>query len=329
MDGRFVARSAHYFTCSFVRYNSSSLCCLSFLYPTNYYLLPTMAFLHSFPFVLAVFAVFTPVTTAQQCYGLDGIALDSTYTPCNLGAKHSSCCATKRTNGSPDICLSNGLCMSTQREEIGMIWQTGCTDKTSQDTTCSQVCSSNTSGMTKRSTPVTAWQIQTCNYGTYCCRAAGDRRSCCDNASVPKITTNSIGTLGLQANTTTATDFNITEAVQLNAPSMRAPLEDDAPPILNSCEKERRKLAVVSGIIGGILGTALLVSVGVTYWMYTRERRQRRLKQHYEKQFSQTNAYRKALASTVSLVGNRSMEDLHHEINGLYASVTTAATRSN
>ena len=34
------------------------------------------------------------------------------------------------------------------------------------------------------------------------------------------------------------------------------------------------------------------------YWMYKREKRQRKQKEHYEEQFSQTNAYRKALASS-------------------------------
>lgn len=91
-------------------------------------------------FFLYVFATFVAVTTSQKCYGLDGNALDSTYEPCNPSAKHSGCCATKRTNASADICLDNGLCMATHDEQMGMIWQSGCTDATGQDVACPKVC---------------------------------------------------------------------------------------------------------------------------------------------------------------------------------------------
>jgi len=299
-----------------------------------------MAWQLSLQSVFALLAVFIAVTTAQQCYGFDGIALDNTYTPCNPGAKHSGCCATKRTNESPDICLDNGLCMSTKSEELGMIWQTGCTDKTGRDTACSKVCSNdsthtallilrfginNSTALDKINelTSVTAWQIQTCNYGTYCCRAAGDRRSCCDDANVRKISTNSIGALLLWANNTTATASSTTKSAQATASSKGTPLADTAAPLLNSCEKKIHKLVVV----GGILGATVLALVGAVYWMYTRERKQRKLKHHYEKQFSQTNAYRKALASTVSLMGNLSTEDLQYKSNAVYASVATSSTR--
>jgi len=47
------------------------------------------------------------------------------------------------------------------------------------------------------------------------------------------------------------------------------------------------------------------------FWMYKREKRQRKLKEHYEEQFSQTNAYRKALASSAgSCRGSVMMDDL-------------------
>jgi hypothetical protein len=39
-------------------------------------------------------------------------------------------------------------------------------------------------------------------------------------------------------------------------------------------------------------------------WMYKMEKRQRKLKEHYEEQFSQTAAYRRTIASTASLMGS-------------------------
>lgn len=91
-------------------------------------------------YLLFLLAAFVAVVFGQQCYGLDGTALDDSYTPCNSNGKHSGCCATKRTDGSPDICLDNGLCMRTQNEMIGTIWQSGCTDKTGKDAACPRVC---------------------------------------------------------------------------------------------------------------------------------------------------------------------------------------------
>lgn len=164
---------------------------------------------------------------------------------------------------------------------------------------------------------VVAWQIQTCNYGMYCCRAAGDRRSCCDDASAPKINTNSIGALQVPMDTTTTTKPNTNESAHVITSSTGTPLTATAASDIDSCEKERHKVTVIGGTLGGLLAAAILASSGAIYWMYTRERRQRRLKQHYEKQFSQTNAYRKALASTVSLRASLSMEDLQSKSNGV------------
>jgi hypothetical protein len=90
--------------------------------------------------LLSIFATFVAVTVGQKCYGLDGTALDDSYAPCNTNAKHSGCCATKRTTGSPDICLDNGLCLATNNELMGTIWQSGCTDATGRDTACPRMC---------------------------------------------------------------------------------------------------------------------------------------------------------------------------------------------
>lgn len=88
---------------------------------------------------LPLFVTLISVTVSQKCYGLDGKALDNTFAPCNPNAKHSGCCATKRTTGS-DICLDNGLCMATTNELMGTIWQNGCTDATGKSEACPRMC---------------------------------------------------------------------------------------------------------------------------------------------------------------------------------------------
>jgi hypothetical protein len=95
--------------------------------------------MHSRVTFLSLFAALAAVASSQTCYGLDGTTLDDTFAPCNPSAKHSGCCATIRSSGA-DICLDNGLCMSTRDETIGMIWQSGCTDATGKDVACPKIC---------------------------------------------------------------------------------------------------------------------------------------------------------------------------------------------
>jgi hypothetical protein len=97
--------------------------------------------MHSCITFLSVFATFVAVAISQQCFGLDGSQLDNTFAPCYPNAKHSGCCATNRSSGA-DICLSNGLCMSTSGELMGMIWQSGCTDRSGKDMACPKICPS-------------------------------------------------------------------------------------------------------------------------------------------------------------------------------------------
>lgn len=92
--------------------------------------------------LLTAFATLVAVTTSQKCYGLDGTQLDDTFAPCNPTAKFSGCCATQKSSD-PDICLSNGLCMSTRADLVGMIWQNGCTDATGKDIACPKLCPSS------------------------------------------------------------------------------------------------------------------------------------------------------------------------------------------
>jgi hypothetical protein len=98
--------------------------------------------MHSFTTILSVFPTLIALAVGQQCYDLGGNALDNSFAPCNPGAKHSGCCATKRSSGA-DICLDSGLCMATRGEFAGMIWQNGCTDRTGKDIACPKMCPSS------------------------------------------------------------------------------------------------------------------------------------------------------------------------------------------
>ncbi|KAF1839493.1 hypothetical protein BDW02DRAFT_155016 [Decorospora gaudefroyi] len=255
--------------------------------------------------LLSVFAtVVAAAATSQKCYGVDGTALNGTYTPCNPSAKHSACCA------SSDICLSNGLCMATTGASIGQLFQSGCTDKSGKDTACPQkMCPGASDDFDDDLTPVSSWQLQTCDYGKYCCRATTDTRSCCNNASAPKLTTTFSATLQLQTSTPTASPSseptNIAGPAVAILPTPTTTTDND-----NSCQQEKRQTAIVGGTIGSLFGSIILGLSATILWMYKREKKQRRLKEHYEEQFSQTNAYRKALASSAgSPRGSLSLEE--------------------
>jgi hypothetical protein len=75
------------------------------------------------------------------------------------------------------------------------------------------------------------------------------------------------------------------------------------------CKSEKHKTAVVGGVLGGVLGPAVLALIGLVFWMSKREQRQRKLKEHYEEQFSQTWAYRKAMAASSTSMKT----DVHEE----------------
>lgn len=78
------------------------------------------------------------------------------------------------------------------------------------------------------------------------------------------------------------------------------------------CRSEKHKTVVVGGVLGGILGSTVVGLLGLTYWMWKREQRQRKLKEHYEEQFAQTWAYRKAMATSMTSMKT----DTHEEFMG-------------
>ncbi|EMD95495.1 hypothetical protein COCC4DRAFT_155910 [Bipolaris maydis ATCC 48331] len=235
--------------------------------------------------LLTVLVTLAAVVKSQQCYGVDGSLLDKSYTPCNPSAKNSGCCA------SGDICLSNGLCMGTQGASIGVIFSRGCTDSTGKDVACPQQCSGGSSNSNSASTTA-AWQLETCDSGEYCCRAANSTKSCCNNPTAPRVTSPLSATLQIPAPASTPAADSPDQEPASSSPRPTLP-------ITSNCQEEKTHTAIVGAILGGLLGGIILGLIIAVRWMYKRERRQRRLKEHYETQMSKTNAYRKALEETV------------------------------
>ncbi|KAF1993708.1 hypothetical protein P154DRAFT_62036 [Amniculicola lignicola CBS 123094] len=253
------------------------------------------------------------LAAGQTCYGLDGSTLDSSYASCkSSGTQHSGCCATNRSAGSADICLGNGLCMATNDVYMGTIWQNGCTDPTGQDEGCPRLCPDardNFEGLNQ----VPAWNIQMCDFGSYCCRAAGDRGNCCNNATAPKATTTLLGAFVLPTTASKASAAAATissagsnqvtpspepSSIFATAVSTGKPFEisttaTPTPQPAATCKKD--KSAMVGGAVGGTLSAIILGLIGLLVWFWRREKHQRKMKEHYEEQFGQNFAWRRTL----------------------------------
>jgi len=154
---------------------------------------------------------------------------------------------------------------------------------------------------------VPEWQLQTCNVGKYCCRAANDQQSCCNNSTAPKVTATLGATLQLPTLPATSETEDIVAPAVTSAPSQAT----------NTCKTTENHLAIATIVVGVFLSTIIIGLVVTTLWIYKEEKRQRKLKEHYESQFSQTNAYRKALASSAaSTHGGDFMEDIKVKCSG-------------
>ncbi|KAF1955884.1 hypothetical protein CC80DRAFT_81553 [Byssothecium circinans] len=265
----------------------------------------------------------------QKCYGLLGNELDSTYAPCKSSTKHSGCCAIRRPVGSVDICLDNGLCMATNDEYMGSIWQKGCTDPTGKDPGCPKLCPDVTDDFAGGK-KAHAWNIQMCDFGSYCCRGVDDRSNCCNNATAPKIKTTFLGAFQFETSTAgvsstlTPTTATATPAIPTTTPAINAPqvagtaVSTGAPfaitptDLPSLCAAEKRKIAsTVGGAVGGIMGAAIIGLLAVMFWMHKKEKRQRRLKEHYE---AQSYTHR---PGPVTVVYEKESEEVGNEVDDL------------
>jgi hypothetical protein len=175
--------------------------------------------------------------------------------------------------------------------------------------------------------PVPAWNIQTCDFGTYCCRAINDKSSCCNNSTAPTFKSSTLGSWDFKAAAIAAVGSSIVssdDSSSISTPSASSstaspsPKETQATLITNAdvCESEKQKTVIVGGVLGGILGAVVIGLLGVIFWMAKREQRQRKLKEHYEEQFAQTWAYRKHIAASTASVKDEKLDrvDSHAEI---------------
>jgi hypothetical protein len=111
----------------------------------------------------------------------------------------------------------------------------------------------------------------------------------------------------MQAHTATSiipSATSVPTQVVASAVSTGPPFAATAAPASDVCKKERHQTAVVGGTIGGLFGAIIIGLLGALFWIYKQEKRQRKLKEHYEEQFVQTTNYRQKIASSaVSIMG--------------------------
>ena len=176
-------------------------------------------------------------------------------------------------------------------------------------------------------TPVPAWNIQTCDFGTYCCRAINDKSSCCNNSTAPTFKSSTLGSWDFKSAAIAAvgsSDLTSDDSSSISTPAASSPTASPSPEatqatlITNAdvCESEKQKTVIVGGALGGILGAVVIGLLGVIFWMAKREQRQRKLKEHYEEQFAQTWAYRKHIAASTASVKDERLDriDSHEEM---------------
>jgi hypothetical protein len=130
----------------------------------------------------------------------------------------------------------------------------------------------------------------------------------------------SIGLASLPTSTSTSSSSTSDPTnVVATAVSTGSPLSATATPASNNCEIEKKQNAIVGGTIGGLFGAMAVGLAAALFWMHKQELRQRKLKEHYEEQFSQTAAYRRVLASSAaSLMGTDTRDELNTKSGGAW-----------
>ncbi|UNI21289.1 hypothetical protein JDV02_007291 [Purpureocillium takamizusanense] len=198
-----------------------------------------------------------PIHAAKQCYWMDGTITDNVVQPCNPDADVSPCCALNKPK--PDLCLSSGLCYAQDSGVEGFLYSDGCTDRSGEDERCPHFCFDRTE---KRA----AYNVLQCEAGNpssqFCCRASSDNKNCCGNKTA--LLSTSIGTIVFPTKATSSTTGGpSTLPTATTTPGLGGGLGSSTcgPPSSEACPKD--KTAVVGGAVGGVLGAALLVALGV------------------------------------------------------------------
>ncbi|RDA88941.1 hypothetical protein CP532_0662, partial [Ophiocordyceps camponoti-leonardi (nom. inval.)] len=192
----------------------------------------------------------------RQCYGIDGTPSGESSQPCNADAVFSPCCDTNKAK--PDICLSSGLCYAQDSGFEGFIYSNGCTDPTGMADACPHVCPDRTNNW-KGGPVVGSYNVLQCSSGNhFCCRKAFDSENCCGNTAAA-VSVN-VGQLVLPTPTPSP------------SPTTSAVCHPDRAVSAEQCPKDS-SVAVVAGAVGGVLGAALLASLGALAVVCLRRKR--------------------------------------------------------
>ncbi|PNY24450.1 N-acetyltransferase eso1 [Tolypocladium capitatum] len=209
--------------------------------------------------VLGALLFVSPLRAAKTCYYIDGSEADGTQMPCNTVAEFSSCCSLAKDR--PDICLSSGLCYAQASGYEGLIYSNGCTDRTGKAAECPHFCPDRTNGW-KGGPAVGLYNVLQCDAGNkYCCRKVGDQRNCCSNSTA--VVSINIGLLQLPTKTTSVgagATATVTASAASAASAACNAVQNASAPAQNACPKDNT--AIVGGAVGGVLGAALLASLG-------------------------------------------------------------------
>ncbi|PFH56878.1 hypothetical protein XA68_15828 [Ophiocordyceps unilateralis] len=212
------------------------------------------------PSLLALLVLASPLSAAkQQCYHIDGTPSADSSQPCNPEAVFSPCCDTNKAK--PDICLSSGLCYAQDSGFEGFIYSNGCTDPSGKADACPHVCPDRTNNW-KGGPVIGSYNVLQCREGGhFCCRKAMDSENCCGVADAA-VSVN-IGQLRFPTSTATTTSTTTTPTSAVCHPDRAVSGE--------GCPKDNS--AVVGGAVGGVLGAALLGSLGALAVMCLRRGR--------------------------------------------------------
>ncbi|RDA94740.1 hypothetical protein CP533_6720 [Ophiocordyceps camponoti-saundersi (nom. inval.)] len=212
--------------------------------------------------LLALLALAVVAAEKKRCYGIDGVPSEWSFQPCDADAAFSACCAMNKTK--PDICLSSGLCYAQDTGFEGFIYSNGCTDPTGKADACPHVCPDRTNNW-KGGPVVGSYNVLQCREGNhFCCRKALTTENCCGNADAAV----SINVGQLLLPTTTST------VGQTAAPSTTSTVcHPDRAVSAERCPENTTSAAVVGGAVGGVMGAALLASLGALAVVCLRRKR--------------------------------------------------------
>lgn len=239
----------------------------------------------------------------SQRYSVNEAALDESYQPCTNtttnNATATPCCRTNQTW--PDVCLGNGLCLSTEPFFVGEIWADGCTDSSGKDEACPITCAGNLNA-------TEFWSVMLCpgEDSIWCCRAFGDWDSCCNNTDMHvKLSTKEVTPL-------------TPEPVRIEVP-IEVPIESNKP-------------AIMGGVVGGGLGLIVICLFVATCLLFRKNRRlehnaaQQEAAQYHSPAVTTVPEYASPKSNNGLLFHHPFTHDAHQMQQGAYARTYTASS---